>query len=215
MVALPTTLIALITLSGLAGPGPGPAGGAAPFPGGGTRTVSGPVSRTAPDPMQGPEWWREARPRLSEYDRAYRSGYADGLKDAQDGRRVALDRQMRRGSGEFRRGYADGYRAAYRSRGSEVRRPNRPEARDRDRERGAGHRDPALAQGLAEGFRQGFDDGRDRDRYDPVRHKDYRRADDGYFPGYGPKDAYRDSYREGYRQGYESGYRDGARASRR
>lgn len=86
-----------------------------------------------------------------------------------------------------------------------------------DRRWGAGrqaravYQDPAFARGYAEGYQRGLDDGRDRDRYDAVRHRDYRDADDGYFRRYGPKRAYENNFRAGFRQGYEEGYRDGAR----
>ena len=68
---------------------------------------------------------------------------------------------------------------------------------------------------MSEGYRRGFEDGRDHDRYDPVRHGEYRDGDNGYFNGYGPRDAWKNSYRDGFRQGYEEGYRDGTRGGRR
>jgi flagellar biosynthesis/type III secretory pathway protein FliH len=74
-----------------------------------------------------------------------------------------------------------------------------------------GVREPAFARGYSDGWEKGLDDGRDRDRYDPVRHGDYRSADEGYTRAYGSKDAYRNNYRAGFRQGYEDGYRDGRR----
>lgn len=75
--------------------------------------------------------------------------------------------------------------------------------------------EPAFARGYADGFGKGMDDGRDRDRYDPVGSGEYRRADQGYSRQYGPRDAYQTNYRAGFRQGYEEGYRDGARGGRR
>ena len=87
--------------------------------------------------------------------------------------------------------------------------------RDRDwgpgRAARSGYQDPAFARGYSEGYERGLDDGRDRDRYDAVRHRDYRDADDGYFRRYGPKRVYENNFRAGFRQGYEEGYRDGAR----
>ena len=74
--------------------------------------------------------------------------------------------------------------------------------------------EPAFARGYSDGWDRGLGDGRDRRRYDPVRHGDYRSADDGYTREYGSKDAYRNNYRAGFRQGYEDGYRDGARRRR-
>ena len=63
-----------------------------------------------------------------------------------------------------------------------------------------GYREPAYARGYSDGFQQGADDGRDRDRYDPVRHGDYKDADNGYERNYGSKDAYKNNYRSGYRR---------------
>jgi hypothetical protein len=72
-------------------------------------------------------------------------------------------------------------------------------------------REPAAARGYGDGYDKGLNDGRGRDRYDPVRHRDYRRGNGGYDPDYGSMDAYTNNYRAGFRQGYEDGYRDGAR----
>ena len=72
-----------------------------------------------------------------------------------------------------------------------------------------GYQDPAFARGYSDGWEHGADDRRDRDRYDPVRHGDYRDGDDGYSRSYGSKDAYKNNYRAGFRQGYEDGYRNG------
>ena len=69
----------------------------------------------------------------------------------------------------------------------------------------------AFARGYSDGWDHGADDRHDRDRYDPVRHGDYRSADDGYSRSYGSKDAYKNNYRSGFRQGYDSGYRNGER----
>src|ERR1044071_1011541 len=53
-----------------------------------------------------------------------------------------------------------------------------------------GYQEPAFARGYDEGYAKGLADGRTRERYDPVRHKDYRQADQGYTGAYGSKDAY-------------------------
>jgi hypothetical protein len=66
----------------------------------------------------------------------------------------------------------------------------------------------AFDRGMEDGYREGFDDGRDRDRYDPVGEGRYRRGDPGYHPGYGPREYYRQDYRGGFLAGYERGYRD-------
>ena len=150
----------------------------------------------------------------AQYERGYRDGLRDGERDARGGRAFDYDndRQLSRRGDRFQRGYADGYRAGYqRFRGeSRGRRSVGPNA---GRGRG-GYQDPAFARGYSDGFERGLDDGRDRDRYDPVRHRDYRDADDGYFRDYGPKQAYENNYRAGFRQGYEEGYRDGTRSRR-
>jgi flagellar biosynthesis/type III secretory pathway protein FliH len=69
--------------------------------------------------------------------------------------------------------------------------------------------EPALARGYADGFARGVTDGRDGGRYDPVGHREYRDADQGYNASYGSREAYKNNYRTGFRQGYEEGYRDG------
>lgn len=74
--------------------------------------------------------------------------------------------------------------------------------------------EPASARGYSDGYRQGLDDGRERDRYDPVGNGAYRSGDPGYYREYGSREAYRNNYRAGYRQGYENGYRDGSRGRR-
>jgi len=79
--------------------------------------------------------------------------------------------------------------------------------------RPGGYQEPAYARGFADGLRQGADDRRDRGRYDPVGHRDYRDGDQGYDRSYGSRDAYRNNYRAGYRLGYEEGFR-GRRVSR-
>jgi hypothetical protein len=68
--------------------------------------------------------------------------------------------------------------------------------------------------GYERGFERGVEDGRQGDRYDPVRHRNYRDGDEGYSDDYGSRDAYRNNYRAGFRQGYEEGYRRGSRTRR-
>jgi hypothetical protein len=157
------------------------------------------------------------------YDRGYREGIQRGERDGRDGRNFDYTRDgtyrsadsgynQRYGTrdayrGEFRRGYQAGYRVGYdRYRVVQNRRNDRW-----DRRVPRGYQEPAAARGYGDGFEQGFDDGRDRDRYDPVRHGDYRDGDEGYYREYGSRDAYKNNYRAGFRQGYEDGYRDGAR----
>ena len=132
---------------------------------------------------------------------------------------------------EFRRGFTSGYREGYYNvRGDgRYRRDDRIyqgrtggiyQGRtggiyDRGPGRTRGYQEPAYARGYSDGWEKGVDDGRDRDRYDPVRHGDYKDADNGYERGYGSKDAYKNNYRSGFRQGYEEGYRSGTRTARR
>ena len=150
-----------------------------------------------------------------QYDRGYRDGFRDGERDARQGRAFDFDndRRLSRRGNEFQRGYAEGYRAGYeRFRGAaRNNRNNRYGGSIFGRNPRGGYQDPAFARGYSDGFERGLDDGRDRDRYDPVRHRDYRNADDGYYRDYGPKQAYENNYRAGFRQGYEEGYRDGNR----
>jgi flagellar biosynthesis/type III secretory pathway protein FliH len=98
---------------------------------------------------------------------------------------------------DFRRGFVAGYRNGY--------------DRIKGRRVPPGYQEPAVARGYSEGYERGLDDGKDHDRYDPVRHSDYREAEQGFKREYGSKDAYRNNYRTGFRQGYEDGYREGAR----
>lgn len=76
-------------------------------------------------------------------------------------------------------------------------------------DRGGYRRDDyAFSNGYREGYEKGIDDARDRDRYDPRRHRKYRNGDSGYRRDYyGRRDEYRDSYRRGFANGYDAGYR--------
>jgi hypothetical protein len=131
------------------------------------------------------DWYR------TEFRRGYTSGYRDGYYNVRgDGRYQRNDRNDRIYTG--------------RQNGIYDRRDVRGPGRQR------GYQEPAFARGYSDGWEKGLDDGRDRDRYDPVRHGDYKDADNGYERNYGSKDAYKNNYRAGFRQGYEDGYR-GAR----
>ena len=72
--------------------------------------------------------------------------------------------------------------------------------------------DAASLKGYESGWDLGVVDGRDGERYDPVRHRDYRDADLGYVSAYGSRDGYKTKFRAGFRQGYENGYREGTRS---
>ncbi len=164
------------------------------------------------------------------YDRGFSEGLRQGEQDARNGRPFNIerdaayragDRGYNRSSGNpqaYRDGFRQGFAAGYRS-GFERVRANSDQDRRRQDTRVVpraprGYQEPAQARGYSDGFAQGAEDGRDGDRYDPVRHDDYREADQGYSGSYGQKDAYKNNYRAGFRQGYEEGYRTGARGRR-
>jgi len=147
------------------------------------------------------------------FNRGVREGVREGEEDARRGRASDVrrsdawrdaDRGYDRNDGprgqyrqEFRRGFEQGYREGYeRARNTGFRRNG-----------GGRFNNPAEARGYSDGFEKGNEDRRDRDRFDPTRHKDYRKADKGYEDRYGSKERYRDEYREGFRRGYEDGFR--------
>lgn len=144
---------------------------------------------------------RRNRPFNATDDRAYRN--ADGGYNRRDG-----DRRVYQNG--YRRGFTDGYATGYNGIRGSWGRPGNPRGGP-GRQVSRGRQDPAFARGYSDGYRQGFDDGEDRDRRDPTRHRDYREADQGYRDEYGRKDAYRDAYRFGFADGYDDGYRDGSR----
>ncbi len=72
---------------------------------------------------------------------------------------------------------------------------------------GYGYNSAAYDQGYRDGLNKGREDARDRDSFDPVRHKEYRNADRGYNNRYGSKDQYKLAYRDGFERGYEQSYR--------
>ena len=71
--------------------------------------------------------------------------------------------------------------------------------------------DPATTKGYENGYDLGLLDARKGERYDPVRHRDYRDANRGYASSQGSRDGYQTNFRTGFRQGYEDGYREGTR----
>jgi hypothetical protein len=73
---------------------------------------------------------------------------------------------------------------------------------------GRAYQEPAYARGYADGFRHAQQDRDDRRGYDPVAHRDYREADQGFYRSYGSREAYKNNYRAGFRAGYDAGYRD-------
>lgn len=75
--------------------------------------------------------------------------------------------------------------------------------------------DYAYSNGFSDGYDKGFDDARDRDRYDPRRHRWYRGGDRGYDGGYRmSRRQYGDIYRQGFLRGYDAGFRDAQRGYR-
>ena len=75
--------------------------------------------------------------------------------------------------------------------------------------RGGSYRYASIAfdNGYNDGLDKGREDARDRDSYDPNRHRWYRNADRGYEGRYGRKDDYREVYRDGFLSGYNQAYR--------
>jgi hypothetical protein len=165
------------------------------------------------------------------YDRGYGEGLRQGEFDARRGLALNFERDpifrdgmrgydRRFGSrdryrDDFRHGFIDGYRSSY-ARWRPAPAPSFPQRNGpgpgvfgSQQQRPGSYQEPAYARGYSDGYRQGADDGRDRGRYDPVGHRDYRDADQGYYGSYGSRDAYRNNYRAGYREGYEEGYRLG------
>lgn len=69
---------------------------------------------------------------------------------------------------------------------------------------------PAFSNGANDGYEKGREDARDRDSYDPLRHKWYRDGDHDYKSEYGSRQQYENVYREGFKEGYERGYREWA-----
>jgi len=67
---------------------------------------------------------------------------------------------------------------------------------------------PAHSNGVNDGYEKGREDARDRDSYDPLRHKWYREGDHDYKSSYGPRPQYENLYRQGFKEGYDRGYRE-------
>jgi len=156
------------------------------------------------------------------FDRGYRDGFASGERDARSGYRYdhRRDRLYRDGvyghdpragsRGEYRRLYREGFESGYREGYARFGRYDDRRGRGRGPYGSGAYGVGAAARerGFAEGYDKGREDGRDRDRFDPRRHKWYREGDRGYRREYGPRDAYARVYREAFVQGYERGYRE-------
>jgi hypothetical protein len=162
------------------------------------------------------------------YNRGFRDGRESGAEDAQrrrsyDVRRHNEYRDNRRGDDRgdlrayrdgFEAGYDEGYRrfGRYGSRDDQRRgypAPNYPRQQDPyygGRSQGR-FNSPAAQNGFRDGFEEGQRDGRNGDRFDPIREKRYRDGDHDYDRRYGSRDDYKREYRAGFQQGYEEGYR--------
>jgi hypothetical protein len=152
-----------------------------------------------------------ATPGPAAYDRGYREGVLQGEADARSGRPFNRQSTARDGFGT---GFADGYRAGYDREHARAPMRGRQQSPAFAQRPSRGYQEPAFAQGYDDGYEKGVADGRDGERYDPVGHRDYREADQGYARSYGTLDAYKNNYRAGFRQGYEQGYREGTRHRR-
>lgn len=147
-----------------------------------------------------------------DYDEGYRDGLRRGAADARSGRPFGGTLfSARRAYGD---GFAAGYREGYERERAIVTRVRQGRIVPPARSGGRGYREPAFAAGFESGYEKGIKDARDGDRYDPVRHRDYRDAERGFKKEYGSRDAYRTNFRAGFRQGYEEGYRTGTRNRR-
>ena len=150
----------------------------------------------------------------SAYDQGYRDGHRQGETDARSGR--AFGRGVPASRSDYGVGFADGYRAGFDRQHALAPYRGRSDNRVLNQQRALprSYREPAFAAGFDSGYEKGLEDGRDGDRYDPVRHRDYRDGERGYRDSYGSRDAYKTNFRTGFRQGYEDGYRAGTRNRR-
>jgi hypothetical protein len=203
--------------------------------------IAGLAVLTLAQPAAAQTWSRD-RVQSPAYQNGYQEGLRHGEADARSGRRFQYDRagtyrdadrgyNSRFGRRDeyrrvFQQGYASGYNDGYygRAQYGPGRRavPRSPGAYrsfpyaypDRGRSGRFGY-DVAFDNGFADGYEKGFEDWRDRDRYDPLRHRRYRSADRGYDRRYGSKGQYQNAYRDGFRVGYEQAYREAARYGNR
>jgi flagellar biosynthesis/type III secretory pathway protein FliH len=136
------------------------------------------------------------------YQQSFRTGYAAGYSDGY--RRFAPDYSYRgNGTGGIYPNTGGGYPVqgsyGYRGQGG-YGAPGQ----------GRYGYSPAYSNGTNDGYEKGREDARDRDSYDPLRHKWYREGDHDYKSQYGPRQQYENVYREGFKEGYERGYREWA-----
>jgi hypothetical protein len=185
---------------------------------------------------EAPQGYNESR-RVA-YDNGYREGLRDGERaarrraafDFRDERTwQRADKGYHRSFGDwgryqqsFRNGYESGYAEGYRRvapgygggyGGGRV--PVYPNTRGDygyggySGQGGYGYgSSPAFANGVRDGYEKGRQDARDRNSFDPQRHRWYRAGDHDYRSQYGPRRQYEDIYRRGFQEGYERGYRE-------
>jgi hypothetical protein len=136
------------------------------------------------------------------YQQSFRSGYVAGYTEA-----------YRRFSPNYG-GYGNGPGGVYPNRGGSYGYPQGgygyPDRGypDRGYPGGYGNNTPAYSNGVSDGYEKGREDARDRDAFNPRRHKWYRDGDRHYRSSYGPRQRYEDIYREGFLAGYDRGYRE-------
>lgn len=150
------------------------------------------------------------------YERGYRDGLRAGERDERRHERYNYrdERDWRRApSAAYREGFERGYAVGYRRGDDRYGRYDRYGRDGRygrdDRYGRGGYGNLAAERGFRDGYEEGRKDARDRDRFDPVRSKKYRSADDGYDRRYGTREQWKAAYRAAFRQGYERGYREG------
>ncbi len=132
------------------------------------------------------------------YQQTFRTGFAAGYSDAY--RRFAADYGYRGNGGVYpdtrgSYGYPGQSGYGYPGQGGYPR-------------QGSYGYSPAYSNGVNDGYVKGREDARDRDAYDPLRHKWYREGDHDYKNAYGPRQQYENLYRQGFKEGYERGYRE-------
>jgi flagellar biosynthesis/type III secretory pathway protein FliH len=141
----------------------------------------------------------------SRYQQTFRTGYAAGYSDAY--------RRFSPNSGYGRQGdwYPNRGGYGYPGQGGGYGYPGQGGYGYPGYPRGGGYGySPAYANGSRDGYEKGREDARDRDSYDPLRHKWYREGDHDYRSQYGPRQQYENIYREGFKEGYDRGYREWA-----
>jgi hypothetical protein len=165
------------------------------------------------------------------YDNGFRQGIEEGRNDARRNRDYSpqrhneyrdADNGYNRDYGDrdyYRRAFRSGFEAGYRDGYNRNARYGRDErvivppvvvAPGYPGNGGYGsYRSAAAQNGYRDGLEAGRDDGRHRERFDPVRAKRYREGDHDYNDRYGSRDEYKREYRAAFEQGYREGYDTG------